>query len=61
MGDFAHVARREIEEGGEAAAPVDGFTGTGKVYDLTGVTGARDGTLYLREQNDIRRRDRTRN
>jgi sugar lactone lactonase YvrE len=43
------------------SAPVDGFTGTGKVFGLTGVTCARDGTLYLTEQNDVRRLDRSRN
>jgi hypothetical protein len=44
-----------------AAAPVNGFTGTGKVSGLFGVSCAHDGTLYLTENNDLRRLDRTRN
>jgi hypothetical protein len=44
-----------------AAAPVDGFTGTGTVNGLLGVSCARDGTLYLAGDNDVRRLDRTRN
>ena len=44
-----------------AAAPVNGFTGTGKVNGLFGVSCARDGTVYLTETNDVRRLDRTRN
>ena len=44
-----------------AAAAVDGFTGTGTVYGLDGVSCARDGTLYLTEFYDVRRLDRTRN
>jgi hypothetical protein len=44
-----------------ASAPVDGSAGTGRVYKLTGVCCASDGTLYLTEENDIRRLDRTRN
>jgi hypothetical protein len=43
------------------ATSLDGFTGTGKVRNLRGVTCARDGTLYLTEANDLRRLDRTRN
>jgi hypothetical protein len=44
-----------------AAASVDGFTGTGKVHSLNGVSCAGDGTLYLAEGSDLRRLDRTRN
>jgi hypothetical protein len=44
-----------------ANAPVDGFTGTGKVFNLRGVTCTRDGTLYLTDETDVRRLDRSRN
>ena len=41
--------------------PVDGANGTGKVYDLTGVACAGDGSLYVTEWNDLRRLEWLRN
>jgi hypothetical protein len=41
--------------------PADGSSGTGKVFNLTSVTCAPDGTLYLTEWDDLRRLQWTRN
>jgi sugar lactone lactonase YvrE len=75
VADYPGSLRRLTHTGGSLTDPTtwkvqtlvpsgsetDGFTGTGTVHNLLGVTCARDGTLYLTEVNDVRRLDRTRN